>query len=197
MTGPNPASGQVDGLLVVAATAAEAAHVPADVEVLITGIGKTAAAAGLARHLARREARRDDLAGLTLLNIGTAGALRPGISGLLEPGIVVNHDFSAEAVRALGYDPRERLEVGTGDPGIVLASGDTFVTDGATRDGLARTAALVDMEAYAVAFVAADFGVPLRLAKHISDEADESALAWNEVVDLSARVLGEWVARVA
>ena len=37
-------------------------------------------------------------------------------------------------------------------------------------------------------------GVPVRLVKHVSDQADASALDWPAVVDASPRVLGEWVA---
>jgi hypothetical protein len=36
--------------------------------------------------------------------------------------------------------------------------------------------------------------VPVRLVKHVSDRADEGALAWPELVELSARALGEWLA---
>ena len=42
--------------LVVAATAAEAAHVPADLPLVITGMGKTAEAAVTARALAAYDA---------------------------------------------------------------------------------------------------------------------------------------------
>jgi nucleoside phosphorylase len=51
------------------------------------------------------------------------------------------------------------------------------------------------MEGYAVAYACARFAVPVRLVKHVSDNADESALDWPEVVDLSARALGEWLGR--
>ena len=67
--------------LVVAATNAEAAYVPGQLPLVITGLGKTAAAVGTARALSGV-----DLAGLTVLNIGTAGALRAGLSGLHLPG---------------------------------------------------------------------------------------------------------------
>ncbi|WP_435768721.1 nucleosidase [Nocardioides sp. SYSU DS0651] len=172
--------------LIVAATAAEAAHVPDHLEVLVTGIGKTAAATALARRLASY----DGLEGLVVVNLGTAGALRTGVEGLHEVGTVLNHDISATALRALGYDPRDELTVGGGP--TVLASGDVFVTDPAVRARLAERAALVDMEGYAVAYVAAEFGVPCRLVKHVSDNADEGALQWVDLVDRSARVLGEW-----
>lgn len=41
-----------DGVLVVSATRAEAAHVPPGTDVLITGIGKVRAASAVARRLA-------------------------------------------------------------------------------------------------------------------------------------------------
>lgn len=177
----------MSSFLVVAATSAEAAHVPAGLPLVITGMGKVAAAAATARALAAY----DDTAGLTVLNIGTAGALRPGLSGLFEPGVVLNHDLSADLVRALGHDPQERLEVGPSD--VVLATGDVFVSDPVVRDALAERAHLVDMEGYAVAWAAREAGVPVRLVKHVSDAADESAIDWPSMVEVSAVVLGEWL----
>ena len=173
--------------LVVAATAAEAAHVPPDLPLVVTGMGKTAAAVATARALAAY----DDVSGLTVVNIGTAGALRDGLTGLHEPGVVINHDINADIVRSLGYDPEERLVVGESE--MVLATGDVFVTDPLVRDRLALAAHLVDMEGYAVAFAARSFGVPVRLVKHVSDEADESAMDWPSRVEASAVVLGRWL----
>lgn len=175
-------------VLVVSATVAEAAHAPAGLEVLVTGLGKTMAAATTARALASRS----DLAGLTVINIGTAGALRYGLAGLHLPGRVINHDLSAELVRALGYDPQEELQVTDGD-GTVLATGDVFVTDPAVRAGLAARADLVDMEGYAVVWACRQAGVPVRLVKHVSDNADAAAMGWPELVDRSARALGAWL----
>jgi adenosylhomocysteine nucleosidase len=173
-------------LLIVSATRAEAAHVPEGLPVVVTGLGKTAAAVATTRALLE-----SDRTGLTVVNVGTAGALRPGVAGLHEVGTVINHDMNADAVRALGYDPQDELVVGTSD--VVLASGDVFVTDPVVRDALAARAHLVDMEGYAVAFACARLGVPVRLIKHVSDAADESALEWPALVDRSARVLGEWL----
>lgn len=178
--------------LIVSATRAEVAHLPDGLDVVVTGMGKTACAAVLARHLAGRS----DLADLEVVNLGTAGALRSAprgagaVPGLYEIGTVINHDLDADAIRALGYDARERLEIG--DAPTVLATGDVFVADPTVRDRLALRADLVDMEGYAVAFVAREFGVPVRLVKHVSDNADASANDWPSVVDRSARVLGEW-----
>jgi adenosylhomocysteine nucleosidase len=173
--------------LVVAATAAEAAHVPPDLPLVITGLGKTAAAVATTRALAAY----DDLAGLTVLNVGTAGALRPGLTGIFEPGVVLNHDLSADVIRLLGYDPQERLVVGRSE--VVLATGDVFVSDPVVRDALAERAHLVDMEGYAVAYAARQAGVPVRLVKHVSDAADDGALDWASLVEASAVALGEWI----
>jgi adenosylhomocysteine nucleosidase len=174
-------------VLVVSATAAEAAHVPAQVPLLVTGIGKTAAAAATARALAAY----DDPARVTVLNVGTAGALRAGLEGLHEVGTVLNHDISADLIRALGHDPQERLDLDA--DGVVLATGDVFVTDPVVRDRLAERADLVDMEGYAVAWAAREAGAACRLVKHVSDAADEGAMDWPALVEVSARALGDWV----
>ena len=60
------------------------------------------------------------------------------------------------------------------------------------RDVLAERASLVDMEGYAVVMACQTFGVPVRVVKHVSDDADESALDWATAVDTSARDLAQW-----
>lgn len=177
-----------DRILVVAATRAEAAHVPGDLPVVVTGLGKTAAAVGTSHLLHGVDPERT-----LVLNIGTAGALRDGLEGVYLPGTVLNHDMNADAIRALGYDPEERVEIPGGD-GTVLASGDVFVSDPAMRARLGEQAHLVDMEGYAVAYTCRRFGVAVRLVKHVSDQADEGALAWPDLVERSAEALGAWLA---
>lgn len=176
--------------LVVSATPEEAAHVPPGLPVVITGVGKTAAATTVTRALLET-----DRQGLVVVNIGTAGALRDGREGLFLPGLVINHDLSADVLRAFGYDPRDELAVADGDE-TVLATGDTFISDPVVRERLAQRADLVDMEGYAVAYACDALGVPVRLVKHVSDGADDSALDWPEAVDASARALGGWLERL-
>ena len=94
--------------------------------------------------------------------------------------------------RSIGLDPRESLSIEGGD-GTVLASGDVFVTDPVVKARLAERAHLVDMEAYGVVFACRQFDVPVRLVKHVSDSADETAMDWPALVDASAKVLGEWL----
>lgn len=175
-------------LLVVAAIEAEAAHVPDDVEVLITGVGKTLAAVAVTRAICEHPRREE----LTVVNIGTAGALRGGVTGVHEIGTVLNHDLSAEPIRQLGLDPREVIEL-PGEHETVLASGDLFVTDPLVRDPLAQRADLVDMEGYAIALACTELGVPVHLVKVVSDNADETAHDWSAAVDGCARELGRWV----
>ena len=175
-------------LLVVAAIEAEAAHVPEGLEVLITGVGKTLAAVEVTRAICEHPRREE----LVVVNIGTAGALRPDVTGVHEIGTVVNHDLSAEPIRQLGLDPREVVEL-PGEHEAVLASGDLFVTDPTVRDALAERAGLVDMEGYAIALACSELGVPVRLVKTVSDNADETAHDWSAAVDGCARELGHWL----
>jgi adenosylhomocysteine nucleosidase len=177
----------VSDYLVVSAVAGEARYVPDGLPVLVTGVGKTAAAVAVSRALAGR-----DVSELVVLNVGTTGALRDGLSGLFLPSVVINHDVNAEAVRAIGLDPQDELQIEGGD-GTVLASGDVFVTDPVVRQRLAERAHLVDMEAYGVVYACREYGVPVRVVKHVSDSADQAALDWPALVDASAKVLGEWV----
>ncbi|GAA1613494.1 nucleosidase [Kribbella sancticallisti] len=177
--------------MVVSAIRAEAKYVPEGIPVVVTGIGKTAAAVAVSKALAKALAGRE-AADLVVLNVGTTGALRDGMAGLYLPSEVINHDINADAVRAIGLDPQESLKVEGGD-GSVLASGDVFVTDPVIRTRLAERAHLVDMEAYGVVYACREYGVPVRLVKHVSDSADEASMDWPALVDASAKVLGEWV----
>ena len=87
-------------------------------------------------------------------------------------------------------------EIDLGGTGPVLASGDLFVDGAAERARLAAVADLVDMEGYAVAKVAKDFGLDVTLVKQISDRAGDGAgRTWREAVDECAERLGEWLRR--
>ena len=172
-------------VLVVSATPQEAAHVPAGLRVLVTGIGKVPAASAVARALAT------DPTVTQVVNIGSAGALHDHLEGLHEIGRVLNHDLSAGVLRQLGVDPQEWLSLPA--EGLRLATGDLFVTDPVVRAGLAAVADLVDMEGYAVAWAARQAGVPVRLVKHVSDRADEASMDWPALVGASARALGAWL----
>ncbi|GAA1637728.1 nucleosidase [Catellatospora bangladeshensis] len=176
-----------DRPLIVVALPEEAAHLRTDHPVLLTGVGKVHAALAVTRVLAAGPLPRE------IVNLGTAGALRPGLAGTHEISRVIQHDFDSATIRALtGRTFGAPLDLAGSGP--VLATGDVFVSDPALRAGLAEHAGLVDMEGYAVAAAAAEHGVPVRMIKHVSDEADDTAFqTWAESVDACARTLATWL----
>lgn len=176
-----------DRPLLVLAAEEEAAHLDEALPVLITGMGKVLAATAVSAVLAGARPA-------AVVNLGTAGALRPGRSGLHEIGTVLQHDLDTTLLRTLtGRTYGSPLVLGPAGP--VLATGDLFVSAEAARARLAERADLVDMEGYAVAWAAAQAGVPCRLIKQVSDDAGEGAArTWQESVDDCARVLAGWVA---
>jgi adenosylhomocysteine nucleosidase len=186
-------------ILVVAALEEEVAHLPSDVEVLVTGVGKARAAAGLARRLA--DDRPD-----VVVNVGTAGAVDGLITGLVEVTWVTQHDFPYDAIEALVGTPIDRgfVLVPDAPPRLspvapaattALATGDMFVANAEDARRLATAGIhLVDMEAYGYASVCAAFNVALRCVKVVSDTADEAAGdSWLDTIDACARSLGDWV----
>ena len=182
--GPAPAPG---ASLLVVAVEEEAEHLPLDLPVVVTGAGKVNAA--MATTVACLRWRPS-----LVVNIGTAGALRPGLTGLHEVGEVRQHDLDDDALHALtGRHFGPPIPLGAGP---VLVTGDVFVSGGPLRERLLASGAdLVDMEGYAVARAAAALDVPVRLVKHVSDAADErAARSWAAGVADSSSVLGEWCA---
>ncbi|MFB6676054.1 nucleosidase [Streptomyces sp. NPDC056390] len=176
--------------LLVLAVKEEAQFLDTDLPVLLTGMGKVNAATALATVLARGPHPSG------IVNLGTAGALRPGWTGTHVIGSVIQHDLDNAVLASLTGEiygaPIDLPDHG----GPVLATGDSFISDEAARARLAAHAPLVDMEAYALASAAQQAGVPLRIVKHVSDEAgDGAARTWRETVADCARVLADWTAR--
>ncbi len=175
------------GPLVVVAVRQEAAYLD-DVDVVLIGIGKVAAAVAVAAAIAEHRPSR-------VLNVGTAGALRDGLIGVHRVGRVVEHDLDHDALASLIGEPVPGDIVLDPDEPIVLATGDAFVQDGAVRDALAVRAHLVDMEGYAVARACVALGVPCELVKVVSDDASVGAArTWQEQADATARVIADVVA---
>ncbi|MGW6152892.1 nucleosidase [Streptomyces sp. NPDC055144] len=176
--------------LLVLAVKEEAQFLDTDLPVLLTGMGKVNAATALAAVLARGPHPSG------IVNLGTAGALRPGWTGTHVIGSVIQHDLDNAVLASLTGEiygaPIDLPDHG----GPVLSTGDSFISDEAARARLAASAPLVDMEGYALASAARQAGVPLRIVKHVSDEAgDGAARTWRETVADCARVLADWTAR--
>jgi adenosylhomocysteine nucleosidase len=154
-------------VLLLVAMPEEFAASPAPDWVLVhTGVGKVNAAWRTAQALAQH---RPDL----VVNFGTAGAVVPALSGLIEVGTAVQRDMDVRALGlALGETPFE-----TGSPEIrfspapwVCGTGDSFAASAPELP-----CDIVDMELYAIAKVCRAAGVPLRAFKFISDNADGAA----------------------
>lgn len=157
------------------------AHRIVGTDVVLTGIGKVSAAVAVTRAIIERRPT-------SVLNVGTAGALRDGFEGTHVIGRVIEHDMDHIGLSALiGEDLVGEIVL---DPQATttLATGDTFVSDPNQRALIAKQAHLVDMEGFAIARACASLGVPCRMIKVVSDTASvDAALSWQETADLTAR----------
>lgn len=138
----------------------------ADWPVIYTGVGKVNAAISLMAALTKFKPS-------LLINYGTAGAVSPGLSGVVEIGKAVQYDMD---VRPLGLDlgvtPFEADSdcLTFADSPLICGTADRFATHPPDI-----TCDVVDMELYALAKIAAREQIPLRAFKFISDEADAHA----------------------
>ena len=176
-----------DRPLLVVALEDEATHLhPLGLPILVTGVGKVNAAVAVSVTIS------DQRPG-SLINLGTAGALRPGLSGSHVIAKVTQHDLDDAALFSLtGLHFGEHFD--TAPEGLTLTTGDAFIADPAARDRLAQHADLVDMEGYAIVKAATAAGIPITLVKQVSDEAgDEAAASWSDTVDACSAKLGAWV----
>lgn len=158
------------------------------VDVVLTGIGKVAAAVTVSRAIQEKRPP-------WVLNVGAAGALLDGLEGAHVIGRVVEHDVDHAMLGALiGEELSGEVVLDPAQP-TVLATGDSFVADPVVRAALAQRAHLVDMEGYAVARACENAGVPCRILKVVSDTAAEDAAhSWKERVDRTAQEIAAAVA---
>lgn len=177
-----------DAPLLVVALEEEAAHLHvSDLPVLVTGVGKVNAAVALGQVLGEHSPAR-------VINLGTAGAVRDGITGTQIIGTVLEHDLDDASIHALtGIHATEPIKLDTSS-GIVLATGDRFISTSEDRSAIGARAHLVDMEGYAIAKACKVAGIPLTMVKQVSDGADEGAgRSWKQTVDECAEALGAWL----
>ncbi|MGO2520601.1 MAG: phosphorylase family protein [Microbacterium sp.] len=166
--------------LLVAALESELIAFPEDLpgfDRLVTGPGKLKATYALTRAL-------DTTTYDEILVVGTAGALDETIeSGVHEVNWAFQHDvINEEGIHGEHVSMPQRMHLGDGD--ISIGTGDSFIDD-ADAVQLIRSLGgrLVDMESYAYAWVADQFGVPIRIWKAVSDRAqDDANTTWTEAV---------------
>ncbi|MGV9194262.1 nucleoside phosphorylase [Microbacterium sp. MC2] len=182
--------------LLVAALEAELVAFPAELEGfdrLVTGPGKLQATYALTRAL---DAGTYD----EVLVVGTAGAIDPA----LEPTVYDIHsatqhdvaDIDGVVGQHVSLPPRVQLaHRDHAGAGVSIATGDRFVDDSEAAAAIrALGAGLVDMETYAYAWVAEQFGVPIRVLKAVSDRARDDAITdWRAAVAACSAQLREVV----
>lgn len=173
--------------LVLIAAPQEATYLPDDVHHELIGIGLVPAAVATTRLILEHRPTR-------VVNLGSVGSLDHAVTGIVYPSAVVNRDINVDELAAAGLSLPHRIEL-DGD-GPVLGSGDSFVASDAARTALMAHCSIVDMEGFAVAWACRELGVELVMVKHVSDAADEGALEWKQLVDISARALAEEYERI-
>lgn len=162
--------------IIVAALELETPNIDQYAPVVHTGIGKLNAAIQLYEAILFYKPE-------LVINYGTAGTVS-GQSGLLKVDTFIQRDMD---VRGLGV-PRgvtpfmdEELPKAKG---IVLASGDSFVTDSELHlEGLDIPIDLIDMEAYALHKVCEHHHTSFDCYKYVTDSTDDDASDdWTENV---------------
>lgn len=152
---------------------------------LLTGVGKLNAAYSLTRAL---DAKAYD----EIVVVGTGGAIDPDLeAGVYDIEAAVQHDVKdLDGVVGQHVQLPARVEL-VPRGGIVIATGDHFVDDAeAVAVIRALDARMVDMESYAYAWVAAKFGVPIRILKAVSDRAQDGATEqWDDAARACSVVL--------
>ena len=145
---------------------------------IVTGVGKTNAAASAMLAIARGADR--------LLNIGVAGGITPRakIGSLCQIDRAVQYDFDLSAINGTPVGtldeyqtPYFPLRTGGKFPTATLATADSFASgqdDMALLDSLG--ADVRDMEGAAIAHIAYAAGVPCTIFKSISDNAREESV---------------------
>ncbi|WZH38964.1 MAG: nucleoside phosphorylase [Microbacterium enclense] len=167
--------------LLVAAHASELVAFEDDLpgfERLLTGVGKIPAAYALTRALS--EGEYDEI-----IVVGTAGAIDDDIAGgIYDISGAIQHDVKG-LDGTFGEHVSLPTRVETGVDGVMIATGDHFVDDAeAVRLIRGLGAGLVDMESYALIWVAQQFGVPIQILRAVSDRAQDGATElWDDVVE--------------
>ena len=147
-------------------------------EIVYSGVGKINATRTLTEQILKN---RPSL----VVNVGTAGSLKPDLSGSFVVRDVIEHDMSAEPLASRGSTPFDSTSsVLTSDLGNVrCATGDSFVTD-VDPWLIQNSVDLVDMELFAIAKVCNFYGVKWRSLKYVSDYVDEnSAENWTSSLE--------------
>ena len=156
-------------------------------QVFYTGVGKVNAALATLKAL---QSFNPDV----LINFGTAGAVHPGLSGLLPIARVVQRDMNAQPLAPRGTTPFHAgpRQLDSAQAGWTCGTGDSFVS---AHDPWFDTAGIhvVDMELFAIASACQHQGTPWRSMKFISDQANgDSPTDWQANVRRGEELFVHW-----
>ncbi len=169
--------------IIVAALEMETPELDKFAPVVHTGVGKLNAAIKLYEAILYY---KPDL----VINYGTAGSVS-GKSGLLKIDTFIQRDMDVRGLGVpRGVTPFESDEKLPEANGIVLASGDSFVTDsGLHLEGLTINIDLIDMEGYALHKVCEHHDTAFDCYKYVTDSTDDDASDdWQENVAKGAKL---------
>lgn len=172
--------------IIVAALEMETPELEQFAPIVHTGVGKLNAAIKLYEAILHYQ---PDL----VINYGTAGSIN-GKAGLLKVDTFVQRDMD---VRGLdiprGITPFSEENSLPKPEGIVLGTGDSFVTDVATQlEGLDISIDLIDMEAYALYKVCQHHQTAFECYKFVTDDTTENAsIDWVENVANGAKLFAQ------
>jgi len=173
-------------LLVVALELEAVALRDLGLPLLVTGAGKVNAAVAVATAINTTRPRE-------LINLGTAGGLKDQVLGTHLVSTVIEHDVDDASIHAIA-GVHCSLPINLAREGLILATGDRFISTASDRALLSVVADIVDMEGYAIAKAAAHSGIALTMVKHVSDQADEQAsMSWVDSVTYCSHQLSDWV----
>lgn len=158
---------------------------------LFTGVGKAKSAFELTRYLSTHEV---DL----VLNIGTAGTFNHKVGGIWLANQLVDRDYEAIRLPGIEYEmngedllqqqPLLQSWMQTFDNKGLCSTGDSFVMDTARPLG-----DVVDMEAYAQAYVCQQMNIPFLAVKYITDRIGQNSVAlWESRLHTACIALGLW-----
>jgi adenosylhomocysteine nucleosidase len=162
-----------------------------DIVYIQTGIGKTKSATILTKNICRR---KPDL----VLNIGTAGTVMHHIGDIFVVNRFIDRDFEAtklpgisfeiDGIKLLNNNALLQNWVSAQKKLGVCSTGDTFITEIADFQ-----TDIVDMEAYAQAYVCQEFGVPFLSVKYVTDIIGKNSVAeWESKLKDAQVGLGQW-----
>jgi adenosylhomocysteine nucleosidase len=151
---------------------------PAGMQLVYCGVGKINATIATLKALEQYKPTR-------IVNFGTAGSIKPHLSGLLEINRVIQRDMIAEPLSPRGRVPfcERPYEYFASTGQHTCATGDSFVT---SKDPWLdqQGVDVVDMELYAIAAVSYAQGVPWTSFKYVTDHTNEnSASDWGDKVN--------------